>query len=146
MSRVDTMTPRARAYIVITAVQHGLVGASATLLSQQFNGDGFRVARELMPIPVWGLMFLAGSGMLMQAAVRGSESRARLGMVLSVLLIALLGASLALSYTEGGVVSPIGTVFALSLMAKDLVVCAQPMRSPFERVVEEYVGPARPHR
>ena len=62
-------------------------------------------------------------------------------MPLSAVITSLWAMSFALAWHEGGVVSPVGAIIATSLTAKDLVICRQPMRSPFEPLVKEYVGP-----
>ena len=139
----EVMTWRARAYLLITAGQNALIGLSCLMLhdSVAFEGDAFRIVRSLLPMWVWGVLFLAGGVHLFTAALRGSELLARVGMPLSAVITSLWAMSFALAWHEGGVVSPVGAIIATSLTAKDLVICRQPMRSPFEPLVKEYVGP-----
>ncbi|WP_345454879.1 hypothetical protein [Nocardioides marinquilinus] len=135
------MTTRARAYLLITVVGHALIGTSALVLADRFTGPAYSVARAIMPIPVWGLLFLAGAGFLLNAAISRSEDRARVGMVVSVVLEAVLAAAFAMSFAEGGPTTPVGTIAFLVLMAKDLLMCGQPLITPFERLAEEYDHP-----
>jgi hypothetical protein len=139
----EVMTWRARAYLVITAVQHGLIGFACIWLSgtEAFSGDAFRIIRHIFPIWGWGVVFVAGGIHLAIAAGRGSELLARVAMPLSAVLTSLWAMAFILAWHEGGVVSPVGAILATSLTAKDLVICRQPMRSPFEPLVKEYAGP-----
>lgn len=139
----ERMTWRARTYLVITALQHTLIGIACINLSgtDAFSGDAWRIVRSLFPIWAWGIVFLCGGLHLAIAAARGSELLARVGMPLSAVLTSLWAMSFILAWHEGGVVSPVGAILAASLTAKDLVICRQPMRSPFEPLVKEYVGP-----
>lgn len=140
----DVMTWRARAYLVITGLlQNGLTGLACLWLqdTDAFDGDGWRVVREIMPMWKWGIGFLVFAGLLMIAAARGSELLARIGMPLSAVLTGLWAAAFVLAFHDGGVVSPVGAIIASSLCAKDLLICSQPLRLPFEPLVKEYVGP-----
>lgn len=136
----QSMTWRARAYLVITAVQHVGVGAACLGRPQDFDGDAFQTIRGIMPMTWWGVVFLIGGLHLTFAAARQSELAARVGMPLSALTTSLWAAAFVLAYQEGGAVSPVGAILASSLTLKDLVICAQPMRSPFEPLVKEYTG------
>lgn len=139
------MTWRARAYLAVTALQNFLVGISCIALADTnaFDGDAFRIVRGILDMSQWGIIFVLGGAHLMYAAVRGSELHARIAMPLSAVTLSLWAAGFALAWHQGGVVSPVGAVFATSLTVKDLIVCAQPLRSPFEPLVQEYTGPSR---
>lgn len=137
------MTWRARAYLIATAVQHTLAGLSCLLLPETFDGDAFQVVRTIAPMWAWGILFLAGGIHLAYAAARSSEIAARVGMPLSALMISLWAAGFVLAFNEGGAVSPIGAILTASLTFKDLIVCGQPMRSPFEPLVKEYASTHR---
>ncbi|GAA5154816.1 hypothetical protein GCM10023340_38960 [Nocardioides marinquilinus] len=137
----STMTSRARAYLALTVVGHAAIGSSAIVLADRFTGPAYSVARAIMPIPVWGLLFLIGSAFLLHAAISRSEDRARVGMVVSVVLEAVLATAFACSFAEGGATTPVGTIAFLVLMGKDLLMCGQPLVTPFERLAEEYDHP-----
>ena len=87
----EVMTWRARAYLLITAGQNALIGLSCLMLhdSVAFEGDAFRIVRSLLPMWVWGVLFLAGGVHLFTAALRGSELLARVGMPLSAVITSL---------------------------------------------------------
>lgn len=137
------MTWRARAYLFITAVQNALIGFACITLdgTAAFEGDGWRVVRDLLEMWQWGVVFLCGAIHMAVAAARGSELLARVGMPLSAVIVALWAAAFAAAFQDGGVVSPVGAIIAGSLTAKDLLVCSQPLRLPFEPLVKEYAGP-----
>jgi len=137
----EQMTWRARAYLVIAAARHILVGAACIVLVADFDGDSFQVIRAVLPVWVWGVAFLVGGAHLTYAAIRGSEGHARVALSLSAISTSVWAAGFLLAYQEGGAVSPIGVIFATALTAKDLVICRQPMRSPFEPIVREYDEP-----
>lgn len=139
------MTWRARAYLIVTAIQNVLIGISCIVLAdtEAFDGDAFQIVKHILSMPAWGLVFIAGGAHLMYAAIKGSELHARIAMPLSAVTISLWAMGFALAWQAGGVVSPVGAIFATSLTVKDLIVCAHPLRSPFEPLVQEYAGPSR---
>lgn len=137
------MTWRARAYLIVTALQNIGIGTACLLRSETFNGDAFQKIRDIAPLWAWGIIFLAGGLHLAVAAAKSHEILARVGMPLSALIISLWAAGFVLAYEEGGAVSPVGALIAISLTLKDLIVCAQPMRSPFDPVVKEYANTHR---
>lgn len=138
----DEMSWRARAYLFITALQNALIGLSCITLddTEAFSGDGWRVVRDLMPMWIWGILFVIGGLHLFGAAARGSELWARVSMPMSAVLTALWAAAFVLAFKDGGAVSPVGTIIAAALTAKDLLICSQPLRLPFEPLVKEYAS------
>lgn len=137
----EVMTWRARAYVGVTATRNAALGACAIGLPGDFSGDSYQVITEIAPISVWGVMFFIGGSHLAYAAVTGNEGHARTGLSLSAVSTSLWAAGFYMAYFVGGVVTLIGAIVFTALTLKDLIVCAQPMRSPFERIVREYVGP-----
>ncbi|WP_193613171.1 hypothetical protein [Nocardioides lijunqiniae] len=135
------MTKRARGYLTVTALRHVAVGIVCLALPNDFKGDSYQIIIEVLPIGLWGLLFLAGGAHLGYAAVKGDERQARIGLSLSAVSTSLWAAGFFMAYFVGGIVTLIGGILWTALTLKDLVVCAQPMRSPFERITREYVGP-----
>lgn len=139
----DVMTWRARGYLAITAGRHIAIGAVCILLPQDFDGDSYQIILEILPIWAWGLLFFVGGAHLAFSAVRGHENHARIGLSLSAITTSTWAAGFFMAYLTGGVVTLIGGILWTALTGKDLVVCAQPMRSPFEKLAREYAAPPR---
>jgi hypothetical protein len=138
----EVMTWRARAYIGVSAARNVALGGVAIGLPGDFDGDSYAVITRIAPITIWGVMFFLGGAHLAYAAITGTEGHARTGICLSAVSTSLWATGFYLAYfSPGGVVTLVGAIVFTALTLKDLIVCAQPMRSPFERIVKEYVGP-----
>lgn len=136
----DVMTWRARGYLGISAARHFAVGAYVLALPGDFTADAYQVIREILPMRAWGVLFLLGGLHMAYAALAGREPHARTGLTFSAVASACWAAGFLMGYYVGGVVTLLGFIVFAALTGKDLVVCAQPMRSPFERIVREYTG------
>lgn len=135
------MTWRARAYLSVASARHLLVGAATIALSDDFNGDSFSVIISIFPLWLWGAIFVLGGIHLAYAAWYGVEGQARAALAVSAGMTAAWAAGFTLAYLQGGVVSPVGAILFGALCVKDLVQCAQPLRSPFEPLVRRYGRP-----
>lgn len=139
----EQMTWRARAYLTIGAARHILVGALSIVVSHDFDGTPWAVVINVLPLWIWGIVFLAGGLHLAFAAAIGDEGHARWGLVISASLTAGWATGFLLATLQGSVSAfLIGVLFA-ALSLKDFVVCAQPLRSPFEPVMRRYARPGR---
>lgn len=136
----DVMTWRARGYLGIAAARHLAAGIYIVTVPGDFTADAYQVIREILPMRVWGLLFLAGGIHMAYAALAGREPHARTGLTMSAVASGSWAAGFFMSYFVGGIVTLLGGIIFTALTLKDLVVCAQPMRSPFERIVREYAG------
>ena len=134
----EQMTWRARAYLTVGALRHLLIGSAIVAAEDQFDSDSFSVIISILPLAAWGVVFLVGGLHLAYAAVRAREGAARTALVMSAGMTAAWGMGFLLAFIQGGVVSPVGAILFSALAAKDLVVCAQPLRSPFEPIVRKY--------
>ena len=134
----EQMTWRARAYLATGALRHILIGAAIVVAEGQFDSDSFSVIISVLPLVAWGIVFLIGGFHLAFAALTGHEGQARTALVMSAGMTTAWGMGFLLAWAQGGVVSPVGAILFSALAAKDLVVCAQPLRSPFEPIVRKY--------
>lgn len=135
---VDEMTWRAKAYLSICAARHGLLGISTLLVPNTFQGPAFEEIRGAASLTVWGMIFIAGGLHLTYAAWTGKETAARSAMTVSAIVTSVWAAGFIMAFEPGGVVSPVAAILFSALTLKDLVICRQPMRSPFEPLVRKY--------
>lgn len=135
--RRSEMTPRARAYLWIAASRHLTLGASCLLLADGFTTTSMAQIRDVMSLHVWGSLFvIVGTGCAL-ASFRQSEHLARIALVLSAATSATWMAGFLAAALQHQLTNPALPILAGALAAKDLVVCAQPLRSPFERLGRE---------
>ena len=136
LQRANDMTPRARWYLGIAGVRHLLVGSFALLMPGSFKSTSFIPIIEAAPLWFWAVFSLGSGVACMGAALTRSEPMARLGMAWSAVVTLLIGTGLLLSVFSGQSSSPTGPIIWLAVAFKDFVVCAQPIRSPFEGLTE----------
>ena len=132
----NDMTARARAYLGIAGGRHLLVGVFALLVPQWFTSTAFIPIIDAAPLWFWGAFSIGAAAACLGAAAFKSEPLARLGMAWSAVLTLLIGVGLLMSVFTGQSTSPTGPIIWLSVALKDFVVCAQPIRSPFEGLTE----------
>lgn len=135
------MTPRARLYLTIAAVRHLLVALPCLLAPQLFVSASFRQIADVLPMQAWGVVFLGVSLACATAAVSRSEVMARVGLILSAASTAVWAGGLTAALFTTTITGPTGPVIWWAVTFKDLVVCRQPMRSPFEPLVRMALGP-----
>ena len=136
LQRANDMTPRARWYLGIAGTRHLLVGTFALLMPSSFKSTSFIPIIAAAPLSWWAVASLACAVACLGAALTTSEPLARLGMAWSAVLTMLIGTGLLLAVFTGQSSSPTGPIIWLAVALKDFVVCAQPIRSPFEGLTE----------
>jgi len=132
----NDMTARARWYLGIAGVRHLLVGAFALLMPEAFKSTSFIPIIEAAPLWFWAVFSIGAGIACLGASLTKSEPLARLGMAWSAVVTLLIGVGLLLSVFTGQSSSPTGPIIWLAVALKDFVVCAQPIRSPFEGLTE----------
>lgn len=136
----EQMTGRARAYLMIASLRHLLVAACCWLMPDRFSSPAFDQIRAILPLWAWGIVF-AGAGVTCGVgAFAGRENLARDGLILSATSSALWGGGFLAAGLFDPNASPIGAVVWWAVAMKDLVVCRQPLRSPFESLVRQMVA------
>ena len=139
----NDMTNRARAYLAIAGTRHLLVGGFALIVPGWFKSTAFLPIIEAAPLWFWGLFSIGAAVACLGSAATKSEPLARLGMAWSAVLTLIIGVGLLLSVFTGQSTSPTGPIIWLSVALKDFVVCAQPIRSPFEGLTERLAAKNR---
>ena len=128
------MTWRARGYLTIAGARHFLTGLAAVLMHELFPQVDLGLS-----IFAWGILFLVGGTHLWFAAATGSENHARIGLALSAVVTSVWAAGFLAAWAGGVVASPLGGILFATLTFKDLTIVRDPMRSPFEPIIREYV-------
>lgn len=132
----EKMTPRARAYLAITAIQNGLLAYCCIAIPGTFRSSSFMPIISVAPLWVWGLMFCGSSAFSIAAAIAQRATLARIAMSWSAVAMGLVATGLVIAMINGMLTAPTGPIVWTALAAKDFVVCAQPMRSPFEALAQ----------
>lgn len=137
LAPANDMTARARAYLAIAGTRHLLVGCFALFVPESFRSTSFLPILEAAPLTFWALFSLGAGVACTLAGATRSEPLARLGMAWSAVLTLLIGIGLLLAVFTQQLSSPTGPIIWLAVALKDFVVCAQPIRSPFEGLTEQ---------
>lgn len=140
VNRPDEMTNRARAYLAIASIRHLLMGGFALFAPGSFRSTSFLPILHTAPLWFWSLLFLGAGGSCGIAAITRREDAARAGMSFSATSTLIIGTSLLIAAFTGHLTSPTGPIIWLAVAFKDFVVCAQPIRSPFEALAR-YLEP-----
>lgn len=133
----EVMTWRARSYLIVAAIRNGVIGGAIVGQPETFDTPSFDSLRSLAPLLVWGLAMLFGAGHLTYAAITGKENQARIALIVSASVTGFWAAGFAIVYSRG-LATVVAFVLLGALAAKDLIVLAQPLRSPFEPLVRYY--------
>lgn len=133
----ERMTARARGYLTIAGVRHLLIGATCILASDLFISPAYSQIKQVLPIPWWGLLFCGNSALCLVAAATGNGHLARVGLIFSAASTAIwaggfVAAIVSDIQADRPISGPTGVVIFFAVAGKDLVVCRNPMRSPFE--------------
>jgi len=133
----NDMTNRARWYLGIAGIRHLLVGGFALFMASSFKSTSFIPIIAAAPLWFWAVFSLGAGVSCLGAALTKSEPLARLGMAWSAVLTLLIGVGLLMAVFTNHSSSPTGPIIWLAVALKDFVVCAQPIRSPFEGLTEQ---------
>lgn len=140
----EQMTGRARAYLTIAAARHIAVAWCVWTMTARFTAPVFDVVAAIMPLWTWGVVFFVAGATCGMAALLGRESLARTGLILSATSTGVWGAAFVIAiFTGPPSVGILGAIFLWALTAKDLVVCRQPLRSPFESLIKDFAATSR---
>jgi hypothetical protein len=127
-----TMTARARWYLTIASIRHGLTATFAIGVPASFASTSFYPIISAAPLWAWGGIFAGAALACGTGAVARSARVARLGLMWSATSTLMVGVGLLVSYFTGDLSSPTGPIIWLAVAGKDFTVCADPLRSPFE--------------
>lgn len=130
------MTVRARWYLSIAATRHLLTGSVAFVSADSFKSTSFIPILSAAPLRFWALVFVGAGLACAAAAIWKSETLARLGMAWSATSTLIIAVAFLIAFFTGSLASFVGLIIWFAIAAKDYVVCAQPIRSPFEGLAE----------
>lgn len=144
------MTKRARAYLLIAAVRHTLLGLACMLVPQGFTSDTYESIKGVVPLPPdhaiagWGGLFLATGIFAAVAAWLGREGEARWALLASVLTSALWAGGfivyIGTVWAETGLLTnPSGPIIWTAITLKDITMLRNPLVNPFEQLVRSTV-------
>jgi hypothetical protein len=136
------MTGRAQSYLLVAGMRHLLIGVCCILVPRWFTSPSYDQIKALAPggLFAWGVVgTLVGLGCIAAAAFK-HVGLARGGLLASAVVTSLWAGGLFAAMLEGNLTGPTGPVIWTALTLKDLVVCRQPMRSPFEPLVREVLA------
>jgi FtsH-binding integral membrane protein len=134
----QVMTWRARAYLSVAAARHLVLGLFMALDPSSFVGPAWDGLFDIAPYWLWTVALLLGGTHLSYSALRQSAGHARTALVISAAVSLMWAGAFGLVVLEGSA-SVLATVIFTAMALKDLIVCAQPLRSPFERLQWLYV-------
>ena len=141
------MTRRARAYLLVAAGRHFIVGLYCVLQPGSFTSPSYLGVTEALfslPTPVaiivWGWLFLLAGFVCLYAAIRGTEGPARAGLLLSVVSTACWGGGFLAAILMGVSENPTSAIVWLALALKDSTMLRQPLRNPFEDLTQKVIA------
>lgn len=145
------MTGRAKAYLWITCLRTLPIALSCLLRPDLFAGKAFDYIEGVMPMWAWGGALLLQAAAGAAAALTQREWLARMALISSAALAMAWVIGFLVAYHQGNLLSPVGVMWGFGIAAKDLVVCRQPLWSPFEPLVQrvmrgERLAPTSPSR
>lgn len=131
------MTTRARWYLTIATLRHGLTAFFAFTVPASFASTSFNPILDAAPLWLWAIVFTGAGVSCGYAAVRRSAKVARLGLMWSATSTLMVAVGLTVAWFTNDLSSPTGPIIWMAVALKDFTVCADPLRSPFEEWAEE---------
>lgn len=132
----DEMSPRARVYLSAGMFRHITVGLFCILAADQFAAAAFLPIIGFVPLKYWGASMVLTAWTLGFGAFLRHRTIARVGLIMSAGITALLATGLWLGagfvWFSGGKATPITAIILTALVVKDLAVCTDPMKTPLE--------------
>lgn len=135
---------RPRAYLAIMAARHICVGAYALLAPDSFHGRNYGPVRDLLPLQMWGAVFLIVGLHGVIIVFFGRELHARAVLVASATITAAWAAGQIIAGVAGDLPAPSGPIVWSALVLKDLVVAGMQLRLPVVELpdrLEPHLGP-----
>lgn len=137
----ERMTGRAQLYLLIAGIRHFAIGLCCLLGPQWFTSSSFD---QLKALP-GGLVGLGVAGVVVGvacalAAALRSVGLARSGLLASAVTTSLWAGGLFAALAQGNLTGPTGPIIWTAVTLKDLVICRQPLRSPFEPLVRDVLA------
>lgn len=139
----DAMTGRARAYLILNALGFGTIGWFCIAHSEQFQAAAYIPIVNALDVRWWGVLFALGGIVSASGAWTRSPGWARAGLVMSAGVLGGCSAGLWIGiiavWIAGKPATPISTIIMTLVVGFNLIMCSQPMRTPFEQVLARFV-------
>lgn len=128
----DAMTSRARGYMLTVSGRHLVMAGFIFAAPERFTARGFKPMTDSWPLWAWGSIIALIGVVALAASVWRREALARTGLIASASLSGLVAIGLTIAAVQSPVGGVTGAIIFWALTAKDLIVCQDPIRSPFE--------------
>lgn len=128
---------RARAYLWSYTIANVLMGSALIFFPQTFQSQSFDALRQAFPLPVWGIVYLAVAMVTFWGAFRGTERPARMGLLANLVTTGGFFAGFTAALIQNTSSSPSGPIAWGLLATINLIMLANPLRTPFEDLVKE---------
>lgn len=139
------MTGRAKAYLWICFFRTVPIIVACFFAEETFENDSWHYIRGVLPMWAWGIALSISALTAATAALTQREWIARMSLIGSSSLAMCWVIGFMVAYRQGVVLSPVGMMWGAAIAAKDLVICRQPLWSPFEPLVQRVTRPERRH-
>lgn len=146
----EAMTRRARWYLGVATFRHLSIGLFCLAAPWLFGNAAFIPILNFLPVWGWGAAMVLCGVLCGLAAYLRSGDWARWAMVASATITTVLAIGVWIGVVMVWIQwandlrdfppSPILPILFSVLAAKDYIVCAQPVRSPFEAVARQLAG------
>lgn len=149
----ERMTPRARFYMGVVATRSSLLGLFCLFGPQLFNSVTYHgLMSAFQPIPgettirLWGIAWLVTALTAWYATFTGREGEARAALLMSIVSSACWAMGFTIAVMHGISTGPTGTIVWWALVLKDGSMLRQPLRNPFEPLVQRVLRQDRQDR
>lgn len=141
----ERMTGRAQSYLTVAAARHLLIGGACLADPRSFRSSSYDQIKELAPggLFAWGVVGVLVGAACLVGSIAKREDVARAGLLGSAFITSLWAGGLFAAWHAGTLSGPTGPIIWTALTFKDLVVCRQPLRSPFEPLVRDALARRR---
>lgn len=136
----EAMTPRARAYLAVVTSRHFAVAVIMLGLPHRLPRAPYVAFNAAAPLYVWGVASLVVGAFAFIGGTWRSEWWARVSLISSATLTAAMTTALLMSWSVLTSFGLMAAVLLLAVTSKDMIVCQDPIRSPFEAVLRRKVG------
>lgn len=149
----ERMTPRARFYMAVVATRSLLLAIFCIGFPGNFTSGGYRGLMQafepIQPesvIQLWGCAWAVTALTAYYATLTGREGEARAALLMSVVSTACWATGFTIALFSGIAAGPTGVIVWWALVLKDGSMLRQPLRNPFEPLVQRVLRQDRRDR
>lgn len=134
------MSPRLRSHIIVTIAMN-LFFAYACLLGRGSWGmDSYHIIGQIMPIEVWGYMFLAVAAAMVYGVASQSHFMYRVSLAVSAGILVTWGIALIYNVFQGNTTGPVGPFLLFIVAADRMIIASTPVTWPIEKYQKRQLG------